>query len=618
MSTEEPTPSKPRGLRARLRDTASVLSNARQTVLLVADVGRGLFAALCGIQLADALTNVGLAWVARRIVDAVLVAAHAQGAAAGPARRAVLVAVALELGLMALRSLLGHLHTYTLVMLRGHLGLEVNTRILRKAANVSYSRFEDPQFMNQLSQARREATARPLDLVQQLLAVLKHGASLAGFFVLLGALGPWALLVLALTALPPFFAEASYGRQLFVLQKARSQRNRQTIYLEQVLATEQSVKEVKLFGLTRWLRERYRAVHEGFYNEERALAGRRLRAGALLGLLSTLAFYGAYGWLALRAARGELTLGALTLYLAALRQGQAALQGLLGAVEHAYEDNLYMSNLFEYLAVPEEEPESPLEAGVRAPVRPARIVFERVSFRYPGAKEDALSELDLTLEPGETVALVGKNGAGKTTLVKLLAGLYEPTSGRVLVDGVDVKTLGHGALRAQLGVLFQDFVRFQFSAGDNIGVGWLPSREDAEALKQAAADAGAAELVGKLPKGMDTPLGRAFGGDDLSGGQWQRVALARAFMRKGGVLVLDEPTAALDAEAEHELFQRFLALKAERTALLITHRFSTVRMADRILVFEKGRVVESGTHAELMAEGGRYARLFELQAQGYN
>jgi ATP-binding cassette subfamily B protein len=604
----------PASFAQRWRDTLAVFSHARRTFRLVAAVDRRLVFALLFVQIADAVANVAIAYVGKRIIDAVVTATRTPGHPVA----ATLTWVGIELALVTANAGISQWRQYTQVVLRSKLGLHVNLVILEKAANVSYEHFEDPVFMNKMTQARREASARPLDLVNQSLTLVRQGVTLAGYGALLWALGPWALAALVVTAIPPFWAEARYGKALFELQRARTQRNRVGFYLETVLTTETTIKEVKLFALAAWLIGRYREVHESYHEEETALAARRIRAALLLGLLSTFAFYGTYVIIVMRAVDGVITLGAMTLYLLVFRQGQSALQSALGAVAKMYEDNLFMTNLFEFLGIDDDEPDASLPQGEREDGRAPEVVFEHVTFRYPGSERDVLTDVNLTLRAGQTVALVGRNGAGKTTLVKLLVGLYRPTSGRILIDGIDAATLSAAQLRRRVGVIFQDFVRFQFSAGDNVGLGWLPAREDRIAVERAVNDAGAEAVISRLPKGLDTPLGRAFGGDDLSVGQWQRIALARAFMRRSGILVLDEPTAAMDAETEHEIFERFRELKAGRTALLITHRFATVRMADRIVVFDGGRIVEEGTHTELMArDGGMYARMFTLQAEGY-
>jgi ATP-binding cassette, subfamily B, bacterial len=581
---------------------------------MVSSVDRPLLFALVITQILDAISLVAMAWVGKQIIDAIVAALR------DPARpyRAALFWVGIELAIVIGRSLVGQLQSYTQVVLRSKLGLHVNMLILEKAARVSYRRFEDPEFMNSMTQARREASSRPLDLVNQALSLMRHTITLIGYAGLVLALGAWAVLVIVATAVPPFLAEARHGRKTFAMQKARTMRNRRLFYLEAVLTTEQTVKEVKLFGLARYIRDRYREIHVGFHAEQTQLASEHARWSFFLGLLASAALYGAYATIAVRTVAGAITLGSMALYLTVLRDGQRTLQNALQAVARAYEDDLFMTNLFEFLEVEEDEPEADAPfVDSDDTSTPPRIELKNVGFRYPGAKADALRDVTLTIEPGETIALVGRNGAGKTTLIKLLVGLYRPTSGVILVDGVDITTIPVDALRRRIGVIFQDFAHFQLTARENVGVGWLPARDDDRAINQAIEGGGAKEIIARLPQGLETPLGRAFGGDDLSGGQWQRIALARAFMRKSRILILDEPTAAMDAEAEHEIFQRFRDLKENRTALLITHRFSTVRMADRIVVFEDGAIVEAGTHPELMALEGRYARMFNLQAAGY-
>jgi len=581
---------------------------------MVSSVDRRLLVVLVATQIFDAVSLVAMAWVGKQIIDAIVTALR------DPARpvRAALTWVAVELAIVLGRSLLSQLESFARVVLRSKLGLYVNMLVLEKAARVSYRRFEDPEFMDSMTRARREASSRPLDLVTQTLALMRHAITLAGYSALILSLGVWAVLVIIATAVPPFVAEARHGRKTFAMQRERTMKNRRLFYLEAVLTTEQTVKEVKLFGLARWLRERYRDIHLGFHSEEVTLNASHAKWSFGLGLFASLALYGAYGVIAMRTIFGAITLGSMALYLTVLRDGQRTLQNALASIARAYEDDLFMTNLFEFLAIEEDEPEGDEDfPGDDVDKRAPRIELRDVSFQYPGSERAALRDVHLVIEPGETLALVGRNGAGKTTLIKLLVGLYRPTSGQILVDGVDITTMTTAELRRRIGVIFQDFARFQLSARENVGVGWLPAREDDNAIGTAVNDAGAREIVERLPQGLETPLGRAFGGDDLSGGQWQRIALARAFMRKSRILILDEPTAAMDAEAEHEIFQRFRDLKANRTALLITHRFSTVRMADRIVVFEDGAIAELGTHSELLAMDGRYAKMFRLQAAGY-
>lgn len=629
----------------RVRELIAVLANARRAFGLLAATNARLAASLIGLAIVDGVLPVTIAWVGKRIIDAVIAAAAAPSTAT---QMAALEWVGVELALMVVRAGVVQANALCQTLLRSQLSLVVNTRILEKAINVSYRHFEDPHFNNQLAQARREASSRPLDVVRQVLVLGRSLIVLAGYAALLAGFSWIAVLALIVTAVPPFVAEARFGREAFLLSRSRTFANRQAHYLEVLLSQEPSAKEVKLFSLSALLLGRYRDIYERHHEEDASLARRRGRAALALGLLGTLALYACYAWVVVRTIAGALSVGAMTMSVIAFREGQAALQTALLSIARLYEDNLFMTNLFEYLALPEDEPHEPIPAGAAARVGangapsdgaaldghaasngahangaeltvapPPRIELRDVTFRYPGASRDSLSHVSLVIEPGETLSLVGRNGAGKTTLVKLLTGLYRPTSGAILMDGIDVATLPTAELRSRVGVIFQDFVRFHFTVADNIGVGWLPEMDNRDEIERAAAAAGIDGVIESLPDGYAQNLGRWFGGEELSVGQWQRLALSRAFMRRSPVLVLDEPTASLDAESEAEIFGRFRALAAGRTVILITHRFSTARGADRIAVFEDGRLTELGTHAELLAHDGRYARMFRLQAAGF-
>jgi ATP-binding cassette subfamily B protein len=614
-----------------MRELGGVMRNAHKAFGLLLAADRGLAIQIVVLTLFDAVLPVAIAYVGKRIIDGVVAAVGSGAGTAVP-----LLWVGAEALLMLAKSSVSELTSAAQTRLRSALGLEVNTRILAKAINVSYRHFEDPHFNDQLAQARREASSRPLDAVRQLLVLARNAVTLAGYGALLAGFSGFALLALLGSTVPPFIAEARFGRRAFLLQRSRIFDTRQANYLEALLSKEESAKEVKLFSLSDLLLRRYRAAFERFHAEDSALARGRARSAVMLGGLSVGTLYLCYAWVVVHAAAGEMSVGSMALYLVALREGQGAFQAGLLAIARLYEDNLFMSNLFEYLAVPEDEPHEPIplpgaaaastgeggsngDEGLPAALAaPPCIELDRVSFRYPAASRDSLVEVSLRIEPGETLALVGPNGAGKTTLVKLLTGLYAPSAGVIRMDGVDITTLSPAVLRSRIGVIFQDFVRFHFTVADNIGVGWLPEMANRDQIERAAAAGGVEEIVAGLPGGYAQSLGRWFGGEDLSTGQWQRLALSRAFMRRSPVLVLDEPTAALDAEAEAEIFGRFRALARGRTAILITHRFSTVRMADRIAVFEAGRLTECGTHAELLAADGRYARMFRIQAAGYS
>ena len=434
--------------------------------------------------------------------------------------------------------------------------------------------------------------------------------------MLLAQFSPLAVALLALAAIPAFVSETQFAGEAFRLFKWRTPEKRQQAYLEVVVAREDYAKEVKLLQIGPMLVKRYDEIFKKLYAEDRQLTLRRGGWGFGLGLLSSAALYGAYVWVALAAMASRISLGQMTMYLMVFKQGQSAFSAILSAVGGMYEDNLYLSNLYDFLDLEVAGSEGQATEG-RSPGDGIR--FEQVSFTYPGATNPALHDINLYLPPGSRLALVGHNGSGKTTLIKLLAGLYTPNSGRILLDGTPLLEWEPRALRERIGVIFQDFVRYQFTVGENIGVGDRQRMEDRERLDVAADKGMAKPFIDQMDKGHDTQLGRWFkDGRELSIGQWQKVALSRAFMREeADILVLDEPTAAMDAEAEAEIFQRLADLTQDQVAILISHRFSTVRMADDIVVLDGGKVVEAGDHDQLMALDGRYARMFKLQAAGY-
>jgi len=582
---------------------------------LVWRTSRKLTILLAVLTVVAGLLPAGIAYVGKLIVDAVVLASKT-GLQAAPWD--AMKYVVLEASLMIL--LAGAQRGIAVIqsLFRVLLGQKVNVLVLEKSLTLDLAHFEDSEFYDKMTRARRGASSRPLSVVNRLFGLVQNGISLLSYGWLLLQFSGWTVFILIIAALPAFLAETRFSGQAFRLFRWKVPETRQQNYLEMVMAREDFAKEVKLFQLGPLLLERYKEIFERLYSEDRSLALRRGFWGYVLGLLSTGAFYGAYAWIAYAALRNQITLGDMTMYLLVFKQGQSAVTSSLTSVGKMYEDNLYLSNLYEFL----EEEVSGMEGGKGAHEGPKPgdgVRFENVTFQYPGAKESALENVTLHLKPGQKLALVGENGSGKTTLIKLLTRLYQPTSGRITLDGLDLAEWNLETLRQRIGVIFQDFVRYQFTVGENIGVGDVHNFTKEENWKEAAEKGMAAPFIGDMEKGYETQLGRWFkDGRELSLGQWQKVALSRAFMRTNAdVLVLDEPTSAMDPEAEALIFEHFRKVTEDQMAILISHRFSTVRMADQIVVLDSGKVLEQGSHQDLMVLEGHYAHLFSLQAAGY-
>ena len=596
-----------------LRQSLSVFRYSGRALGLVWTTSHTLTVILAILTLIAGLLPAAVAYVSKLIVDSVVLASRSGVEAhrwtalgyVGVEAIAVMLLAGSQRGLTVCQSLL-----------RALLGQRVNVLILEKALTLDLVHFEDSEFYDKMNQARQQASLRPLSLVTRTFGLLQNVLSLVTYGGLLLSFSIWAVVVLLVAALPPFIAETRFAGEAFRLFRWRSPETREQHYLETLIAREDYAMEVQLYQLGSTMLQRYRNLFNQLYDEDRDLTIRRGAWGYLLGLLSTATFYVAYAWIVVETIFGRISLGDMTMYLMVFRQGQSTFTAALTSIGGMYEDNLYLSNLYEFL---EQDVPKPNGKATRGMLPGDGIRFEKVFFTYPGSSKPALNGISLHLKPGEKLAIVGENGSGKTTLIKLLTRLYTPDSGRIILDGLDLQEWDVEVLRRRIGVIFQNFVRYQFTVGENVGVGDVEHMDD-QTLWEIASEKGMARpFIESLPGSFGAQLGRWFkGGQELSGGQWQKIALSRAFMRTGAdILVLDEPTSAMDAEAEVRIFDHFRTTTQNQMVVLISHRFSTVRMADKIVVMAGGELIEQGTHEELLKLGGRYARLFTIQAAGY-
>ncbi|MBI4311415.1 MAG: ABC transporter ATP-binding protein [Chloroflexi bacterium] len=606
---------KQESLAARVRGIARAFRNTPRAFGLVRRCGAGVTLSMMLLTLLPAFLPAAQAWVAKLIVDGVLEAVRLQLAPSeGFAHVAPYLGV--EFFLILAGMVMGQARSLVEHVLHARLTNYVNTLIIEKALALDLRYFEDGQYYDKLQNARRDADSRALRVVLDSFALVQGLVTLVSLGALLFRFSPWLALVLFGATAPSFIAQSNYAHLSFRVISWRAPESRLLRYLEEVLTGQSSAKEVKLFSLGDTLLGRYHGLYWKFYAEDRALALRRTMVSLGWGLVSTLSYYGSYAWVIWRAVSGTITLGDMTMYLTVFRQAQGSFRSLVDGMGRLYENNLFLDHLFDFLALEATMPPDGTGRSVPAAITQG-IEFRDVSFRYPGTEHWVLRGINLHIRPGERIALVGLNGAGKTTLIKLLTRLYDPTEGQVLLDGVDLREYSLESLRSRIGVIFQDYVRYHLTAQENVGFGQVERVEEMPRVVAAAEKGGADPIIRRLPLGYQTRLGRRWEGSDLSTGEWQKVALSRAFMRDAAIVVLDEPTASLDAEAEYAVFQRFGELTAGKIAVLISHRFSTVRMADRIVVLEGGSVREMGSHQELLALGGAYARLFTVQAQGY-
>ncbi len=522
----------------------------------------------------------------------------------------------LELGLAVFSDLINRVITLLDSLLGDLFSNKTSVQLIKHAATLDLYQFESPEFYDKLERARRQTTGRTV-LMTQVLAQFQDIITIVFLGIGLIAFNPWLILILFLAVLPAFLGETHFNQRTYSLTRSWTPERRELDYLRYIGASDETAKEVKIFSLADFLSNRFKELSDKYFLANRKIAINRALWGSLLSSIGTISYYGAYLFIIYETVNGIITIGTLTFLAGSFQRMRNMLQAIMNRFSKIAEGSLYLQDLFDFFAIQPSIVSGNENSKVPQPIQEG-FTFENVGFKYPNSELWAIRNLSFHLKKGEKLALVGENGAGKTTLVKLLARLYNPTEGRILLDGKDLKSFNLGDLRQNIGIIFQDYIRFQMKASENIAIGNIENRIELDIIKDAAKKSLADTVIEKLPGEYDQILGKRFDkGVELSGGQWQKIALGRAYMRDAQLLILDEPTSALDARAEHEVFIRFAELIAGKSAVLISHRFSTVRMADRILFLENGELLELGSHEELLAKKGKYAELFHLQAQGY-
>jgi len=604
-----------------LKERWRALGNLPRFFALVWNTSPGIMIVNSILRIARSALPVSILYVGKLIIDQVVLLAKTGGGNGVHLYTTVSAQylwelVALEFGLAILSDGLSRAISLLDSLLGDKFGNLTSIRIMRHAAELDLDQFEDSTFYDKLERARQQTTGRTV-LLSQVLGQVQDLITMAFLAVGLMTFNPWLIILLLIAVIPAFMGESYFNDRTYALNRRQTQERRELDYLRYLGASDETAKEVKLFSLSGFLIDRFRKLSDKFYRDNRSLAIRRSVWGTFFAFLGSAGYYAAYVVIILRAINGSLSIGDLTFLAGSFRQLRSLLEGILSRFTSVSQGAIYLSDLFEFFEIKPRIVRSTHPRPFPRPIREG-FIFEHVGFRYTNAERWAIRHLNFTLRPGEKLALVGENGAGKTTLIKLLARLYDPAEGRILLDGIDLREYDPDELRGQIGIIFQDYLRYQMTVAQNIAVGNISRQDDRPLIEASARKSLADAVTERLPDKYDQALGRRFRqGVELSGGEWQKIALARAYMRDAQLLILDEPTAALDARAEYEVFQRFAELTQGRSAVLISHRFSTVRMADRILVLEKGELIEIGSHEELLEKKGRYAELFHLQAKGY-
>ena len=595
-----------------IKDQFSALKNIPKFFRMIWATNKWMALGNIFLRLIKAAIPLAMLYIGKEIIDEVILQIGLEEAK----MQQLWFLLALELGLAIISDLINR----GIILLDSLLGdlfsNETSEKLILHAAKLDLFQFEDADFYDKLERARRQTTGRTV-LMSQVLSQMQDSITVLFLGIGLVAFNPWLLLILFVAVIPSFLGETHFNHRTYSLTRSWTPERRELDYLRFIGASDQTAKEVKIFGLADFLAKRFRTVADKYYKANKSIVIKRAFWGSLLSAIGTLSYYTAYVFIIIQTVQGTITIGTLTFLAGSFKRMRAMLQGIMNRFSKIAEGALYLQDMFDFFAIKPQIDSTKKRKPIPKPIQKG-FTFENVSFKYLNSEQFAIKNLTFHLQAGEKLALVGENGSGKTTLVKLLARLYEPTSGRILLDGIDLKEYDIEDLRENIGIIFQDYIRFQMKASDNIAIGSIDQRGEKELIQQAASKSLADTVIKDLPNGMEQVLGKKFAnGVDLSGGQWQKIALARAYMKEAQLLILDEPTSALDARAEHEVFLRFSELIAGKTAVLISHRFSTVRMADRILFLEQGQLLECGSHEELLASGGKYAELFRLQAKGY-
>ncbi len=595
----------------------SALRNVPPFFRMIWNVAPGMTVLNAALRVVQAAIPVAMLYVGKEIIDTILLLVGQYQETKVVGDTTVLWQwVGAEFALAVVNSLLGRAITLTESLLGDLVSNDSSVRIMRHAATLDLFQFENAEFYDKLERARTQTSGRTM-LMSLVMSQIQDLISMLFLVGGLAAFNPWLIVILVVAVIPSFLGETHFNRRSYSLTNSWTPERRELDYLRYIGASNETAKEIKIFGLEKFLTDRFKTISDKYYEANKDLTIKRAAWGSLFSIIGTASYYGAYFFIILQTVTGGITVGTLTFLAGSFQRMQGLLSGVMSRFSRVSETALYLQDFFDFL---ELKPLSSNHQGTHRVPHPIRegFVFENVSFKYPGSDQWALRNLSFHLRAGEKLALVGENGAGKTTIVKLLAHLYEPDEGRILLDGVDLCDYDPDDLRDEIGIIFQDFFRYALTVSENIAVGNIDERQNRALIEEAARKSLADGVVTGLPKKYDQMLGKRFtGGVDLSGGQWQKVALARAYMRNAQLIILDEPTAALDARAEHEVFVRFAELIKGKTGVLISHRFSTVRMADRILFLEHGQLLEIGSHEELLAKKGKYAELFRLQAKGY-